>query len=587
MNSRQSRTRIILFTLAAFLISVSANAQSHLNKKVTVVANKEKLITVLKKIEEQGNFFFSYVGNTVEVNNIVSINVQNKTVRQTLDILFEGQLEYDETDKHVILKKAPVQSWYASGYIYDRSTGEKLSNASVYEKKQLVSTMTDNDGFYRLKLKDKTQAAQISISKAYYVDTTITVKPVTEQQLTVSIDPKEMLLDTIVINSNDVESSWLGKFLLSSKQRMQSINMSKFFVSMPVQTSVIPGVGTHGKMSGQVVNKFSLNVIGGHTAGTNGVEIGCMFNINRKDAQYFQVAGIFNLVGGHVYGTQIGGLYNQVLDSVEGVQIAGFANYVRGSVDGTEIGGFSNYIKNDLKGSQISGFANVIGGTVEGMQISGFTNVVAEEVTGAQIVAGVNVASEEMNGVQIGGLFNYAKKLNGVQIGLFNYADTSTGYSLGFLSFVRKGYHKVSLSSNEVFNINAAFKTGNNKYYSILFLSANLGNNQAFSYGYGAGTEIKLAKKLALSPELSAHYLYMGGGVWDVNILCRGTLNLQYKFGKMFTVFAGPAYSYYYTDQAVFFKDYKSHPAPAGYQVENHGGGWSSWMGWNVGVNIF
>ncbi len=587
MNSQHSRTRIILIILAAFLISVSANAQSHLNKKITLVANKEKLGNVLKNIEQQGNFFFSYVGNTVEVNNTVSINVQNKTVRQALDILFEGQLEYDETDKHVILKKAPMQSWYASGYVYDKSTGEKLSNASVYERRQLVSTMTDNDGFYRLKLKDKTQPAEISISKAYYIDTTITIKPVTEQQLTVSINPREMLLDTIVINSNNVEGTWLGNFFLSSRQKMQSINMSKFFVNMPVQTSLTPGLGTHGRMSSQVVNKFSLNVIGGHTAGTNGAEIGLLFNINRKDAKYFQLAGAFNLVGGNVYGTQIGGLYNQVLDSVEGVQISGFANYVRGSVDGTEIGGFSNYIKNELKGSQIAGFANIVGGTSEGMQVGGFTNVVAGDVSGVQITGGINIAAKEMNGVQLGGLFNYAKKLDGVQIGFFNYADTSTGYSLGFLSFVRKGYHKLSLSTNEVFNVNAAFKTGNTKYYSILFLSANIGNSQAYSYGYGAGTEIKLAKKLALSPELSAHYLYMGGGVWDVNILCRGTLNLQYKFGKMFTVFAGPAYSYYYTDQTVFFKDYKSHPAPAGYRVENQGGGWSSWIGWNVGINIF
>jgi hypothetical protein len=569
--------------LAAFLVATSVNAQSLLNKKVTLNVSKQKLITVLKSIEQQCDFYFSYPGHTIKTDSLVSISVQNKTVRQTLDILFDGSMEYDETEKHVIIRKAVQQVWYASGYVYDGITGEKMSNVSVYERRQLVSTMTNEQGYYRLKLKDKSQPAQISISKAYYIDTVITVKPSPEQELTVSIVPRENILDTIEI-TNGVEKSWLGKLFVSSGQRIASINMSEFFVNMPVQTSFTPGLGTHGKMSSQVVNKFSLNIVGGLTGGTNGVEIGCMFNINKKDAKYVQIAGIFNLVGGNVYGTQVGGIYNQVQDSLEGIQITGFGNVVNGAVDGAQVAGFGNYAKNHVKGSQISGFANVNLGTTSGIQIGGFGNFSKEKMDGVQISAAANIA-EEMNGTQIGGLFNYAKKLDGLQIGIFNYADTSSGYSLGFLSFVRKGYHKLSISTNEVFNVNAAFKTGNTKYYSILFLGANLGKQEAYSYGYGIGTEIKLVKNLALSPELSAHFLYLGG--WDVNIMPRGTLNLQYKVANWFTIYAGPAYSYYYTDQKTFYTDFKNHPAPAGYNVTTHNASWSSWMGWNVGVNIF
>ncbi|HYD20701.1 MAG TPA: carboxypeptidase-like regulatory domain-containing protein, partial [Flavipsychrobacter sp.] len=492
-------------------------------------------------------------------------------------------LEYEETDKHIILKRGTAQSWYASGYVYDRLTGEKLSNASVYEKRQLVSTMTNVEGYYRLKLKDKNQSAQISISKAWYIDTTITVKPATEQELTVSIAPREMVIDTVEINP-EVEGTWLGKLFTSSRQKMQSLNVGDFFVDMPVQTSFVPGLGTHGRMSQHVVNNFSLNIVGGLTAGTEGVEIGCVFNINKKDAKYVQIAGAFNLVGGNVYGTQIGGMYNHVLDSLEGVQVTGFGNVVDGAVDGAQIAGFSNYARDHVKGSQVSGFANVSKGTTNGSQIAGFGNYSRGKMDGVQISAAANIA-KEMNGTQIGGIFNYAKKLDGLQIGIFNYADTSSGFSLGFLSFVRKGYHKASISTNEVFNANAAFKTGNNKYYSILFLSANLGKNEAYSYGYGVGTEIKLAKKLNLVPEVSAHYLYLGG--WDVNIMGRGTVSLQYKFSNWLSVFAGPAYSYYYTDQTAFYADFKAHPVPAGYKVETINSNWSSWVGWNVGMNIF
>lgn len=570
--------------LAAFLVVASANAQSHLNKKVSLNISKQRLGAVLKSIEEQGNFFFSYQSNVVRTDSMVSISVQNRTVRQTLDLIFEGSLEYAETNEHVILKKAQQQVWYASGYVYDGLTGEKMSNVSVYERRQLVSTMTNDQGYYRLKLKDKSQPAQISISKAYYIDTMITVKPSVEQELTVSIVPRELIMDTIEI-SGGVERSWLGKMFVSSGQRIASLNMSEFFVNMPVQTSFVPGLGTHGKMSQQVVNKFSLNVLGGLTAGTNGVEIGCLFNINKKDAKGVQIAGAFNLVGGEVHGTQIGGLYNQVLDSMGGLQITGLVNNVRGTVDGAQIAGFGNYSNENVVGSQTCGFGNVSNGTTRGSQIAGFGNYSRKKMEGMQISAAANIASEEIDGVQIGGLFNYAKKLDGVQIGFFNYADTSTGYSLGFLNFVRKGYHKASLSTNEVFNVNAAFKTGNAKYYSVLFVSANFGKQEAYSYGYGIGTEFKLGKKLALSPELSAHFLYLGS--WDVNIMPRGTLNLQYNPTNWLTIFGGPAYSFYYTDQKTFYSDFKNHPAPAGYNVTTHNANWSSWIGWNVGVNIF
>ena len=58
--------------------------------------------------------------------------------------------------------------------------------------------------------------------------------------------------------------------------------MKNFFETRPFQVSLVPGLGSHGKMSGQVVNNFSLNVFGGYTAGTNGSELGGLFNIDKK-----------------------------------------------------------------------------------------------------------------------------------------------------------------------------------------------------------------------------------------------------------------------------------------------------------------
>ena len=105
-----------------------------------------------------------------------------------------------------------------------------------------------------------------------------------------------------------------------------------------------------------------------------------------------------------------------------------------------------------------------------------------------QIAGVANISNREMNGVQIAGVINYTKKLKGVQIGLINIADTSAGYSIGLINIIIKGYHKLSFSANEIENVNAAFKTGNSKLYSILKAGVNLSDsNKVYSFGYGLG----------------------------------------------------------------------------------------------------
>jgi hypothetical protein len=189
----------------------------------------------------------------------------------------------------------------------------------------------------------------------------------------------------------------------------------------------------------------------------------------------------------------------------------------------------------------------------------------------------------------VAGVINYAKKLKGVQVGLINIADSSDGYSIGLINIILKGYHKLSFSTNEVLNLNAGFKTGNSKLYSILVAGINLENNKkAYSFGYGLGSEIILNKKrsLSLNPELSSQYLYLGS--WNyTNILNRAQLNLHIHISKFLSVFAGPAYTAFISDQTSGIAGYKF-PVPGNldhtHEFSNKVKGW---IGWNIGVHIF
>ncbi len=298
----------------------------------------------------------------------------------------------------------------------------------------------------------------------------------------------------------------------------------------PFQISLVPGVRTHGKMSGQVINNFSLNVFGGYSGGVNGLELGALFNIDKKEVHYLQAAGLFNIVGGNVTGLQMAGINNTVLKSVKGLQAAGVSNYAKGSFGGLQVAGVYNHTSDSVKGFQVAGVGNYARTKVSGVQIAGVANF----------------SNREMRGTQIAGVINYAKKIKGVQIGLINIADSSDGYSIGLINIVLKGYHKLSLSTNELMNTNVAFKTGNRKFYSILQAGMNWGKSdeKIYSFGYGLGSEMRLGKTFSINPEISANYLYLGS--WDyLNLLNKFNLNLNVKLGKYVSIFGGPSINVY------------------------------------------
>lgn len=587
-----------------------------LTKNISLDINKQRLEKVLEIISNKADFYFSYNSKIINKDSVVSIKAVNASVKEVLLLLFSNGYEFKESGNYIIIRKAPIRMilvtqkeqqeekvYYVTGHVYDEQNGAAINEASIYEKTVLASALTNNEGFFKLKLKSsKTRTTELTVSKELYEDTSVRIRPHYNQQLVITLMPLEtetgnsiitpedyfssdtvpaIVMDTTLIelitprllDSNRVEKKGLGRWLLSGKQKVQTVNLNKFFTERPFQVSFTPWLGTHGKLSGQVVNKFSLNVLGGYTAGTNGVEIGGLFNIDKKAVQYVQVAGLFNSVGGKVKGVQIAGINNLVQDTIKGIQVAGVNNLVKGNARGVQIGGVYNHVTDSMHGVQIGGVAN-------------FTR---KKTTGLQIAGVVNVANKEMNGVQIAGVVNYTRKLKGLQIGLINIADSSDGYSIGLVNIILKGYHKLSFSHNEALDVNIAYKTGNRKLYSMLMGGMNTSDKEKlYSYGYGLGSELYLNKKknISFNPELSSQYLYMGS--WDyTNILNRFTANFTWKLGKYVSLFAGPVFSVYISDQKTAVSGYRFPILPTDYNKFKFNDKVNGWFGWNAGISFF
>src|SRR5688572_9439722 len=459
-----------------------------------------------------------------------------------------------------VTKSPPAndRSYTITGYVVNSETGERLSNVSIYETTHLTSTLTDENGNFTLKLKDKYQTSSLAVSKDAYEDTTVRIEPDYDLQLIIAIVPvvNEIIVstpnkfeqadsssnaipvDSIAVKDDvapvEIETTEVGKFLLSAKQKIRSLNMKNFFTEKPFQASVIPGISTQGQMSGQVVSNFSFNLFGGYTAGVKGLEIAGLFNMNKRDVRYLQAAGLFNIVGGSVTGLQVGGLQNTSLKNVTGFQVAGINNFVKGNTQGV----------------QISGIGNIGGGTMHAFQVAGIFNYQNKNSRGLQLSGIGNMGGGEVRGLQVAAIFKYA---------------------------------------TEVTNANAAFKTGSPNFYSILQAGANAGKEgeKVYTFGYGLGTEIDIAKWVSLNPELGSQYVYLGS--WDyLNLLNKLHLQLNIKFSKRFSIFGGPSFTVYYSEQEAALDGYKYNLLPPSYHSFSLGNEkLRGWFGWNAGINFF
>lgn len=561
---RTDRTlQIRLFILLFFaLFSLPSFAQNYLSTLVSIDAKEERLDSLLAQISRIGGFYFSYSSDALPKDSLVSMSVRQEPVEKILNMLLKGDYEYKETPNYVILRLAPNRLQLVSednheygkihtitGHVIDDVTGERIAHASVYEKRLLLSTLTDKNGYFSLKVKNPVTSLSITVSKEYYRDTTV------------------VLLAPVLVGKSDqnygyhagsdlnaAERTGVGRFLVSSKQKLQSLNLGGFFANSPVQTSLTPGLSTHGSLSGQVVPKVSINMIGGYTFGVEGVELGGAFNINKSDVRVVQAAGIFNLVGGGMRGVQLAGISNTVMDSVIGLQASGLYNH---------------NLKN-VKGVLMSGGINLVHGNVDGVQIAGLANITHGEVQGSQF-----------------GAFNYAKKISGLQVGLVNIADTSSGVSIGLLNFIKGGYHRLSVSNNEFTHVNVEYQSGVAGFYTVLKVGMSVVSNQKmFLLGGGFGRDFLFNDHFSLGSQLTSQNAYLGN--WnELSNLYRAKLVANFRLSKNLEIYAGPALNVFVDDRSEEVARYKNHFPFQNYDGKRFNAKTNAWIGWDVGVTLF
>lgn len=564
--------KTLRFFIYFFIFSIISNAgaQSILSREISISIKDQPLGRVFDFLEQRENFKFSYYSKLVPRDSIISISTDKATIEDVLDQLLSKRYEYKETAGHLILRYAPLELALllekntnmgeyrlVTGYVIDINTGRGLRNVSVYEKNILQSTLTNSLGYFELHLKNSPRPIELTASKENYKSVTSMFLP----EVIVQTGQNKNIFDYVIGDFSEIEKSGIGRFFISSRQKLQSLNIGGFIAKAPVQFSLIPSISSHGMMNAQIVNNFSLNIIGGYSAGVRGFEIAGLYNINKMNVEALQMAGLFNTAGGSVTGVQLAGLYNSAMGNLIGIQLGGLHNSLKGSMNGIQLSYGYNKVDGDAHGVQLSDGYNNVKGTLTGIQANTGYNRVGKNLYGVQLSAGYNYVKDSLNGLQMNagynrvrkyarglqvGVVNYAKKIDGVQFGIINVSDTISGYSIGLLNFKKGGYKKFTISNNEVSDINTSIKTGDNKLYTILTAGRSDRGNKGdlYAFGFGFGKNIALGEKISYNPEIVSQYLHLNN--WDdTNSLVKFNSSFTMHLSKYISVFAGPTFNIY------------------------------------------
>ncbi|MFZ5972918.1 MAG: STN and carboxypeptidase regulatory-like domain-containing protein [Bacteroidota bacterium] len=592
---------VLFFTLLfGGLLRAQSNYVALLDRKVSLNYTNEKVITVLNRIGQQAGLTFSYNASIIPADQVVSISLNNKTVREALNEIFKGSMNYKEKGNHVILTRVAVKqtkptvtAMIISGYVEDSETKERIVNASVYEKESITSVVTDEFGFFRIRLEKKEEGVlRLSISKKNYRDTTVLLADSGNQYFHVSLRNMQPKRDTMVVaDPAPPDTTQTPEQELEVEQQEEELVLP--YLTAPnvqnisdtlyrtFQFSFLPFMGTNGQLSGNVINDYSINLLGGYSLGTRQVEVGGFFNFDRGDAAWAQIAGFGNMVGGRVQGIQVAGFFNanggastavQVAGfgnmnfrEFQGVQVAGFTNISLKEADGVQVAGFANYSKGYSRGVQVAGFANVHRQSLDGSQVAGFTNVATGSLRGSQVAGFANIASGTVRGSQVAAFFNYGGKVRGSQVAFLNVADSLTGVPVGFLSFVSHGYHKIELSADEVFFGNLAFRSGVRQFYNIIHASFKpdyaFGRDNVWSFGYGVGTARRVAPWLHLNLDITSQHVNKASFINATSLLNKVHVGFDFLLLKKLSLYTGVTVNGYvtetdYTDYPELFTDF-------------------------------
>ena len=347
---------------------------------------------------------------------------------------------------------------------------------------------------------------------------------------------------------------FLALSYLPSFSQLDTTSYPNEYIDMPFNISLYPGgsivnlVGVNKK----IINHVVFNIIGGEAAVLRGVEFGSVINIYTEDVTGAQFAGVVNIIGNDVKAAQFAGVANITGGSALAAQFAGIINMVEEDFKGAQYAGITNINGGDEIGAQWAGIANLNAGNAYGAQFAGIANINGNSFSGAQFAGVTNIQKTLDKGAQFAGIVNISDTVkSGVQIAPVNLSEVNNGIPIGLFSYVKNAGLNYSLWADETSFINAGLMSGNEKFKNMLFLGLKPDESMKYTLGFTFGVHFNLTDKFYLDPQISTQVIKDEKDAFFEDIsgnLSRLKLLAGYQIADFVSVFAGPTFNFYYSD---------------------------------------
>lgn len=285
--------------------------------KISLKVNNVALASVLRDIERQTDYSFSYSKESVDVSVSVTLTVKDEALITVLDKLFAKQdISYKINKKQIVLNKKSASQSHPSkqqvskgnkikivGTVTD-TKGEPLIGASVIVEGENKGVTTDIDGNYEI---DVPEGGRLMFS---YIGFTPEKKKIDKDgriDIVMSED-SQLLNEVVVIGYGTMDKKELTS-AISHVSEKDFLTISSSDPAMLIQGKV-PGVSISNTGAADPNNQASIQIRGvaSRSAGLSplividGVPGGSLANVNPNDIASFDV--LKDGAASAIYGTQ-------------------------------------------------------------------------------------------------------------------------------------------------------------------------------------------------------------------------------------------------------------------------------------------
>lgn len=293
-----------LLIIMTFLFAFKANAQ---DKKVTIKEKDKPLSEILNQIETITGYSFLVRSNDVDLNQIVSIDAKDESIKELLTTLFKSKdINFEISGKSIsiFIPQKPQNKSNPSGEkrkisgIVTDPKGDPIIGASIIIKGTTIGTASDLNGKFSL---DVTGDAVLKVTYIGYSPKEIAVNNQKEFKISLNEDSK-LLNDVVVVGYGTQRKGNLTGSVSSVKS--EKLTIAPIASTTNALGGQLPGLivkQTNGQPGADAAS-LSIRGFGSALVIVDGIES----SLNNLDANQIESVSILKDGAASIYGARAG-----------------------------------------------------------------------------------------------------------------------------------------------------------------------------------------------------------------------------------------------------------------------------------------